>query len=244
MTERELLLERIATICYNGKDDVDPLSLTGWSEMPIEELRTVVILLNDEMIHLLQSHDHTRGHCHLLESLYVYITTDLRAKNLLTNSPITSRQRGHIIAAYHAIHPDRFVIREYEQALEQEFQRQEDIWDNIERITARMTYIDKYINDHVVANVVANDSRDLFTEFLLLWEQSQEQFELLNRQRERVRLAQRRLDEQEQLDYQRRQDELDRRDEQQRRQAELDQEQERPQEMPRDVAQNVFCTIM
>lgn len=95
-----------------------------------------------------------------------------------------------IVSEAHAIHPEKIGIREFEQALEQELRRQGEIWDNLERVMARMDYIDEYVNEHSDTN--PNYLRDLFTEFLLLRAQSQEHFELYNRQRERVRLAQRR----------------------------------------------------
>ena len=50
--EKIQLLAHIQTACLNF-EDVEPVTLTKWEEMSIEELRTVAILLNDEMVMLL-----------------------------------------------------------------------------------------------------------------------------------------------------------------------------------------------
>ena len=66
--ERTELLAHIRQTCFNFEDVV---TLTPWEEMSIEELRTVAILLNDEMVMLLlhAQDGSSRGHCYLLETL-------------------------------------------------------------------------------------------------------------------------------------------------------------------------------
>ena len=96
--EKTELLAHIQKACLNF-DDVEPVAFTKWEEMSIEELRTVAILLNDEMVMLLNAQEGARGHCYLLESLYEHIIRNARARNPLTGVQITDRQRQNILTA-------------------------------------------------------------------------------------------------------------------------------------------------
>ena len=98
--EKTELLAHIQKACLNF--DVEPFAFTKWEEMSIEELRTVAILLNDEMVMLLNAQEGARGHCYLLESLYEHIFRNDRARNPLTNVQITDRQRQNILTAWSA----------------------------------------------------------------------------------------------------------------------------------------------
>ena len=98
--EKTELLAHIQKACLNF--DVEPFAFTKWEEMSIEELRTVAILLNDEMVMLLNAQEGARGHCYLLESLYEHITRNPRARNPLTGAQITDRQRQNINTAWSA----------------------------------------------------------------------------------------------------------------------------------------------
>ena len=97
--EKTELLAHIQKACLNF-DDVEPVAFTKWEEMSIEELRTVAILLNDEMVMLLNAQEGARGHCYLLESLYEHITRNAFARNPLTGVQITDRQRQNINTAW------------------------------------------------------------------------------------------------------------------------------------------------
>ena len=99
--EKTELLAHIQTACLNF-NDVEPVALTKWEDMSIEELRTVAILLNDEMVMLLNAQEGARGHCYLLESLYEHIIRNARARNPLTGGQITDRQRQNILTAWSA----------------------------------------------------------------------------------------------------------------------------------------------
>jgi hypothetical protein len=95
--ERVQLLEHIGSTCYNFGD---PISLMRWEHMPIQQLRTVALLLNDEMVTLLNARRRgIRGHCYLLEYLYQYVMQG-GARNPVTGQPITAQQRQHILAAH------------------------------------------------------------------------------------------------------------------------------------------------
>jgi len=95
--ERTELLAQLRQTCFN---DEDVATLTPWEELSIEELRTVAILLNDEMVLLLNAQEGARGHCYLLTTLYEHIIRNTRARNPLTGSLITDRQRQNIMTAW------------------------------------------------------------------------------------------------------------------------------------------------
>ena len=96
--EKKMLLSRINEICSNK--DMDPGSGRKWKHMPIEALRTIVILLNDNMIDLLHTRStRSKKECHLLSSLYNYVI-GREATNPMTGVQISARQRDLIIAAH------------------------------------------------------------------------------------------------------------------------------------------------
>lgn len=99
MADKEQLLKHILKTCLNH-DDVESVSLDTWAEMDVEELRTVVLLLNDGMIQLLDAQEGQQGNCYLLKSLYKWITSNPGGRNPLGGQPITDRQRHHIRSAY------------------------------------------------------------------------------------------------------------------------------------------------
>ena len=117
MAQRKELLKKMSRLFYNGANDMDPISHDEWNDLTIEELQTVVLLLDDDMVSLLNALEGTRGHCYLIETLYDYIQSTDRAVNIINNNPITHRQRQQIGDAYRAIHPEE------EQTLEQLRQR-------------------------------------------------------------------------------------------------------------------------
>lgn len=97
-SERVQLLYHISSTCYNSGD---AFSLVRWEHMPIEQLRTVALLLTDEMVTLLNARRRgVRGHCYLLSTLYQYVMQG-GARNPMTGQLITAQQRQHIIAAHH-----------------------------------------------------------------------------------------------------------------------------------------------
>ena len=81
---------------------MDPGSKRMWSDMTTEELQTIVILLNDRMVQKLKKVRKTRSEkqCHLLRSLYKYVTTEPDAEHPLTGLKISERQKNIITKAY------------------------------------------------------------------------------------------------------------------------------------------------
>ena len=75
--EKTELLAHIQTACLNF-NDVEPVALTKWEDMSIEELRTVAILLNDEMVMLLNAQEGARGSNH-----YMSISSEMLARGIL-----------------------------------------------------------------------------------------------------------------------------------------------------------------
>lgn len=100
MNNRQSLLKRILAICYNSGDI---FTLDEWSALTIEQLRTVVALLDDggaDEIIKKRHRSQTRGHCYLLEELVRYLREHPHATNPHTRRPITARQREIIQHAY------------------------------------------------------------------------------------------------------------------------------------------------
>jgi len=105
---RKQLLDIIKAVCYNG--DMDPSSFVEWDsrEMSLEQLRTVVVLLDDDMLDLLEARRRRPGEfppyapCNLLESLYRWTTTNPNGREIYTQRVITPYQRTQIAAAYMA----------------------------------------------------------------------------------------------------------------------------------------------
>jgi hypothetical protein len=98
--ERRDLLTHIYEKCVNN--EMDPGSKRMWSDMTTEELQTIVILLNDRMVQKLKKVRKTRSEkqCHLLRSLYKYVTTEPDAEHPLTGLKISERQKNIITKAY------------------------------------------------------------------------------------------------------------------------------------------------
>ena len=119
---RTELLAIIKQVCFNW--DVDPLTLTRWDseqELSLEQLRTVVVLLDDDMLNLLDAHRRRPGEsspyapCNLLESLYRWTRASPDGREIQSQRVITNHQRVQIAAAYLAS-----LSREERQRLELE----------------------------------------------------------------------------------------------------------------------------
>jgi len=88
MTEREELLAKIRTTCINS--DSDTISSSRWEDMTIEQLRHVVLLLDEEMVQLLDATQGSKGHCFLLNSLYERVQNT--PTNPYTNEALSENQ--------------------------------------------------------------------------------------------------------------------------------------------------------
>ncbi len=97
---RDQLLQRMREICYN--DDEDVITMAEWESLTVDELRTVVALLDDGGAELIAnattSRRTRRGSCYLLRGLWQWISE--RGTNPRTRQPITSRQRAVVARAY------------------------------------------------------------------------------------------------------------------------------------------------
>ena len=126
LTRKQLLLI-IEKICFNG--DMDPTSFVDWNEMSLEQLRTVVTLLDNEMLDLLEAWKRRPADvpveqmtpyapCNLLERLYEWTRTSPNGREVYTQREITDNQRTQIAAAYLAsLGPaERQRLEEEEQA--------------------------------------------------------------------------------------------------------------------------------
>jgi len=107
MTEKEELLAKIKSVCYN--DDTESISFDSWEKLTIEQLRSVVILLDNDMVKLLNATQGTKGHCYLLQNIYKWISTPRPAiqgvpgsqqppRNPATNVDLSDRQLYQIEA--------------------------------------------------------------------------------------------------------------------------------------------------
>jgi hypothetical protein len=101
MKDKEALLKSIEAICYNKWDYA---TMEEWAEMPVETLRTIVMVLDKDMVSFLHYTNPEKQHCDLLESLYQHVEANPNAMHPATRRPITSRQRRHIQEAYLALH--------------------------------------------------------------------------------------------------------------------------------------------
>ena len=107
-TEKEALLAKIAAICYQGDevDSMESISLQEWRQMEIEELRTIVVLMEDGVLDLINVEmSIPRKPCFLIESLYRYITSNQNPRHPFTRAPLTRLQRQHITDAYMRLNP-------------------------------------------------------------------------------------------------------------------------------------------
>jgi hypothetical protein len=91
MTERDELLQHVRYVCTNYKN-LEALS--------IQELRTLVILLTEDMVELLKARQNTRGPCYMLHELFYRMEFGENATNPLTGIFVTDRQRHQIVSAF------------------------------------------------------------------------------------------------------------------------------------------------
>jgi len=102
MAETEELLAQIQRVCINS--DMDTMSLSKWDELTIDQLRSVVIILDDiEVVQLLHATRGTRGHCYILNSIFEWILTkeneEMPATNPNTNTLLSDNQVQQITHA-------------------------------------------------------------------------------------------------------------------------------------------------
>jgi hypothetical protein len=113
MSSRQELLDRLRDLCYNAED---PITLDAWEEMNVNQLRTIVALLDNEGVHFFRETQQPptqglRGHCFLMESIITYINTPrqgplgtiLPPVHPVTRRVITPRQQQLIRDAYAAV---------------------------------------------------------------------------------------------------------------------------------------------
>ena len=108
---REELLQRIREICYNSDEDI--FRLDEWSSLNVQELRTVVGILDNGGAAMIFDNipPRVRGHCYLLRHLVRHLQMNPSANNPHTGRPITPRQREIIENAYFRITGQRANIR-------------------------------------------------------------------------------------------------------------------------------------
>jgi len=91
--ERTVLIDRIAEICTNSTAlDSGSGFDKMWNDMTIEQLRTVVIILKDDVVSVLRAEKGPKGKCHLLQALYGWTTGNTHT--------VSDRQRGQINEMY------------------------------------------------------------------------------------------------------------------------------------------------
>jgi hypothetical protein len=94
MTKPELL-QLIRELCYNEED---PITMESFEEMTVEELRTIVRLLDDggvdffsERAQMLPPYIHQKSHCMLLASIKLWLESKLqRFPNRMPKHPVTN----------------------------------------------------------------------------------------------------------------------------------------------------------
>jgi hypothetical protein len=95
---RKELLEIIGKICYNKEEK--PIYREGWHEMSDEQLRTVVILLGNDMLDLLEAWRRRPADvpveqmtpyapCNVLKCLYAWTRTSSNARDPVNQHHIT-----------------------------------------------------------------------------------------------------------------------------------------------------------
>lgn len=108
------------------------MTQTSWHEMSIEQLRTVVGLLDDDMLDILDARRRRSvttspyAGCSLLESLYRYTTRFPNGLELQTRRVITNHQRIQIAAAYMASLSPAERLQEEQGVLEDEDIEEDD----------------------------------------------------------------------------------------------------------------------
>jgi hypothetical protein len=126
---REELLQLVEQICRN--QDVDIVTQTRWHDMSVEQLRTIVVLLDDEMLDLLDARRQRPvttspyAPCNLLKSMYDWTRRAPNGREPQGQREITSHQRTQIAAAYLAsLTPAQRLELEEEQREEVEWQEE------------------------------------------------------------------------------------------------------------------------
>jgi len=105
MAERAEILEFIHRFCTNDAE-------RDWARtVSTEQLRSLVILLNDEVIKLVNAANGMRGHCFFLDHLYDFVVTNKPLVNPLTNQVISERQRQQIISAMGGVRSSELSAR-------------------------------------------------------------------------------------------------------------------------------------
>lgn len=109
-SESDQLLQRIRAIC---RDDHDPVTLSAWRSLTVEQLRTIVVIADDGGIQAISEQaglPQTRGHCFLLQTLvdwfqrFPYPYNPRNApRHPITNLPITETQYRLVYEAYRRI---------------------------------------------------------------------------------------------------------------------------------------------
>lgn len=102
---KEELIRRIQRICTN--DQMDMMSQENWDAevLTVEQLRTIVSLLNDGTIQQIVEDGRLRGRredntCFFLEDIVRYLDTSVGQRNPINGRVISPRQRQLLIDAY------------------------------------------------------------------------------------------------------------------------------------------------
>lgn len=98
LTQDELI-DLVTQICQN---DMDIMTQTEWQDMSVEQLRTIVVLLDDDMIDILDPRRRRSvttspyAGCSLLKSLYDFTKGFPNGLELQTQRVITNHRRRRI----------------------------------------------------------------------------------------------------------------------------------------------------
>jgi hypothetical protein len=112
-SEKDMLIARIQQFCIN--DDVDHFTQVEWTDptLTIPQLKTIILLLNDEVVSMLDANDGRKYHCFLAKELYQYVKymESLRQNphNYVTRQRLTLRQKAMIEFLYSRSLKDAFV---------------------------------------------------------------------------------------------------------------------------------------
>lgn len=124
------LVEIIKKICFNNEEE--PIYKEGWHEMSEEQLRTVVVLLDNDMLDLIEAWRRRPADvlleqmtpyapCNVLKYLYEWTRTSSNARDPVNHRPITHYQRLQIASAYFAtLSPAERLLLENENENENE----------------------------------------------------------------------------------------------------------------------------
>ena len=113
-SEKDMLIAQIQRYC---RDDIDYFTQLEWTEFTIPKLKTVVLLLNDEVVSLLDANDDRKYHCFALENLYNYMkymeSRRQTPSNYVTRQGLTLRQKAMIEYLYFRALRDAAVYEQY-----------------------------------------------------------------------------------------------------------------------------------